>query len=118
MTKDTSEVVSHIGKFQRDVLQNDFDIASIAWEYDSLEGLKMHVDSAALYLQFTHNSTAPNIQFFLDIDDNAQSGNHDEAGADYMVENGYLYESTKINDWGWKEIGACKVLLMLLKVIR
>ncbi len=111
MRQDNSKAVPYIGKYQRAVVQNDFDVAAIDWEYDNLEGLKIHVASDALYLQFVHNSAAPNIQFFLDIDDNAQSGNRDEGGADYMVENGYLYASTSINDWGWKEIGPVKSVI-------
>ncbi len=105
MRKDNKDPVLHIGKYRRDLQDNDFDLNSIDWEYDNLEGLKIHVDEKYLYLQFTHNSTAINIQFFIDIDDNPHTGNQSENGADYMVENGHLYESTDINSWKWKSIG-------------
>jgi hypothetical protein len=116
MTQKSTSPVQHIGKYGRAVEENDFDVAAIEWEYDNHEGLKIHLDSTSLYLQFTHDSQAENIQFFLDIDDNALTGNSTEGGADYMVENGYLYEATSANDWGWKEIGKVKSVVEAGKV--
>ncbi len=89
---------------QRNLQARDFNPDTIVWEYDNHEGLQVHKSSDALYLSFTHHSQLPNIQFFLDIDNNPNSGVATELGADYMVENGWLYESTKLNTWGWKEI--------------
>ena len=111
MAKDRNSPVLHIGKYVRAIQQNDFDVNAIDWEYDNLEGLKIHQGANTLYLQFTHNTQAPNIQFFLDSDDNAKSGSHEEGGADYMIENGYLYEATSDNDWGWKEISVVKSVI-------
>jgi hypothetical protein len=53
----------------------------------------------------------PNIQFFLDIDADVRTGNLDEGGADYMVENGYLYASTSNSGWSWKEIAKVKSVI-------
>ncbi len=111
MRKDSKDPVLHIGHYSRNLQDNDFDLSSVDWEYDNLEGLKIHVDQEYLYLKFTHNSLSSNIQFFLDIDDNPHTGNRSEGGADYMVENGHLYESTDINSWGWKSIGAVKSVI-------
>jgi hypothetical protein len=73
--------------------------------------LKIHQSSDTLYLQFTHNTQVPNIQFFLDSDDDPKSGSQGEGGADYMVENGYLYKATSNNAWGWSEIAAVKSVI-------
>ncbi|RUM65160.1 MAG: hypothetical protein DSZ05_06605 [Sulfurospirillum sp.] len=108
MGSDYNTPVKHIGLHIRDVGKRDFDPDAIAWEYDNLEGLQVHIDENNLYLYFKHNSTAPNIQFFIDADNNAQTGNADEFGADYMVENGVLYESGSHGSSEWKEIGAVK----------
>ncbi len=97
--------VAYIGTYARGYAHKDFDTASIAWEFDNLEGLRMHQDASYLYLQFLHNSHAPNVQFFLDTDNDPDTGNLEEGGADYMVENGYLYRSTDPRKWKWQEIG-------------
>ena len=97
--------VAHIGTYARGYAHKDFDTASIVWEFDNLEGLRMHQDASYLYLQFLHNSHAPNVQFFLDTDNDPDTGNLEEGGADYMVENGYLYRSTDPRKWKWQEIG-------------
>ena len=89
---------------QRDMSAHDFDSATIGWEFDNHEGLKIHKTQSDLYLQFTHDSALPNVQFFLDVDNDEDTGVPIERGADYMVENGWLYVSTKENTWGWKEL--------------
>ncbi len=108
--EEPDQPVQHIGHYSRNLEQKDFN-PDRTWEYDNLEGLKMDLTEEYLYLQFTHNSNAENIQFFLDIDNNAQTGNSDEGGADYMVENGVLYQSVKPNEWSWKEIGAVESVI-------
>lgn len=105
MGADFTQPVKHIGKYAREANKKDFDPKAIEWEYNNLEGLQAHVGDKKLYLQFTHNNKAPNIQFFLDSDNSAKTGNSDEGGADYMVENGVLYESKSRNGWDWKELG-------------
>ncbi len=93
---------------ERNLRQNDFDVNMITWEFDNHQGLKIHKNGTDLYLQFTHYSDLPNVQFFLDIDNNEQTGVPIELGSDYMVENGWLYEATTENSWGWKELMAVK----------
>ncbi len=105
MGSDFNQPVKHIGMYVRKVGKKDFDPSKIEWEYDNLEGLRVHVGETKLYLQFTHNSHAQNIQFFLDADNSAKTGNADEGGADYMVENGVLYVSKSRDTWNWEEIG-------------
>ncbi len=89
---------------ERNLRQNDFDASAITWEFDNQQGLKIHKTDTDLYLQFTHHSDLPNVQFFLDIDNDEKTGVAIELGSDYMVENGWLYEATTENAWGWKEI--------------
>ncbi len=91
---------------ERNLRQSDFDASMIAWEFDNQQGLKIHKTDTDVYLQFTHYSDLPNVQFFLDIDNNEKTGVSLELGSDYMVENGWLYESTTENTWGWKEIAS------------
>ena len=109
MTPDEWGEQPHIGQYNRAAGQNDFDPAAIEWEFDNSEGLKIHLGDQNLYINFTHKQRVPNMQFFIDIDNNLNTGNRDENGADYMVENGYLYKSIDPNDWKWQEIGAVKV---------
>jgi len=77
---------------------------AIVWEYDNSEGLKVHLDDTYIYLRYEHKSMEPNTQFFLDIDNNQETGVKIEEGADYMVENGWLFESVDDNSYGWKEM--------------
>ncbi len=73
------------------------------------EGLKILVDGGYLYMQFDYSgvqSDAKNVQFIIDIDDNTSTGNRtEENGADYIVENGYLYRSKSADIWDWEELG-------------
>ena len=108
MTPDYFGVQPHIGKYGRAAEQNDFNPDDIEWEYDNHEGLRIHVGDDKLYLDFIYNKSVPNIQFFIDIDNNLNTGNHDEGGADYLIENGYLYRSTASDAWKWEELGAVK----------
>jgi hypothetical protein len=109
MTPDYFGVQPHIGKYGRAADQNDFNPDLLEWEYDNHEGLRIHLEEDKLYLDFLYNKPVPNIQFFIDIDNNIDTGNLSEDGADYMIENGYLYKSTVSNDWKWEELGAVKV---------
>jgi|GEM_PF-1769468 len=109
MTSDNPGVQPHIGQYSRKVEKNNFDPNLIEWEFDNSEGLKIHLDDKNLVINFTHHQNVPNIQFFIDTDNNINTGNREENGADYMVENGYLYKSTDPSDWKWQEIGAVKV---------
>jgi hypothetical protein len=102
-----------IGYHDKNLQQHDFNASIISWEVDNQEGLKIHLDDTYLYLQFTHNNAAKNIQFFLDIDNNPKTGNLTEDGADYVVENGYLYKAMDPKVWDWKELGAVKSSLQV-----
>ena len=106
MTPDKQGPVAHIGNYSRGIDKVDFDPDQIEWEYDNLEGLKIHVDEKMLYLYFTHNISTENIQFIIDADNNPSTGNLEENGADYIVENGYIYQSSDPDSWSWKELGA------------
>ncbi len=91
--------------------QHDFDPALLNWEVDNSEGLHIHTDNRFIYLQFDHTAAGEkikNIQFIIDIDNNHTTGNAQENGADYIVENGYLYQSKSRDTWDWKEIGKVK----------
>lgn len=105
MTPDDYGPQPHIGKYARGIDRADFDPDGIDWEVDNAEGLRMHLGEVYLYLDFTYTQPAPNIQFFIDTDNDPKSGNIDEGGAEYMVENGYLYRSTDPKKWRWQEIG-------------
>ena len=94
---------------ERNLYAHDFDADAIAWEFDNHEGLKVHKSANDLYLQFVHHSTLPNVQFFLDVDNDEKTGVPIERGADYMIENGWLYEATSENKWGWKEVAQVKM---------
>jgi hypothetical protein len=41
MRKDSKDPVLHIGHYSRNLQDNDFDLSSVDWEYDNLEGLKI-----------------------------------------------------------------------------
>lgn len=91
--------------------QHDFDPELLNWELDNGKGLRIHTDSQYIYLQFDHTAAGEqikNIQFIIDIDNNHTTGNVQENGADYIVENGYLYQSKSRDAWDWKEIGKVK----------
>ena len=108
MTPDEYAPVQHIGKYSKNTQQYDFDPDKIEWEYDNHEGLKIHIDDANIYLDFTYENQTQNVQFFIDTDNNAKTGNLDEGGAEYMVENGYLYKSLDPKEWKWQEIAKLK----------
>ena len=97
--------MGHMKTHDRNITKNDFNVDVISWEFVRAEGLKVHVDQSDLYIAFEHNSTQPNMQFFIDADNNPQTGHNKEGGAEYVVENGYLYAYTTENVWGWKEVG-------------
>ena len=97
-----------LGHHPKDLKQYDFDPSKRLWEVDNGEGLRISVDERYLYLQFDYSaleSDAENIQFIIDIDNNTSTGNAMENGADYIVENGYLYRSKKRDLWDWNELG-------------
>ncbi len=96
--------VGHMKTHDRNISKKEFDISTISWEFQKADGFKVHLGEDALYLSFEHQSTQPNMQFFLDVDNNPNTGLLKEGGAEYVVENGYLYEHTTENVWGWKEI--------------
>jgi hypothetical protein len=81
-----------------------FEVRDINWTLDNHEGLKIAENKEYLYLQFDYNSTEPNMQFIIDSDNNPKTGVSIEAGADYMVENGWLFEADKSSSWGWKDL--------------
>jgi hypothetical protein len=97
--------LGHMQTHDRNITKNDFNVDAISWEFVKAEGLKVHVDQSDLYIAFEHNSTQPNMQFFIDADNNPNTGHSKEGGAEYVVENGYLYAYTTENVWGWKEVG-------------
>ncbi len=92
-------------------LLNTFLLKNIPWEYDNHEGLKVHLDKYYLYINFTHNSKAPNFQFFIDSDNNPKTGNLSEAGSDYVVENGYLYKAGNPKKWDWQRLAKVDVAI-------
>ncbi len=85
------------------------DTSALSWGADNGEGLKISVDEGYLYMQFDYSSEqsdAKNVQFIIEIDDNTSTGNRtEENGADYIVENGYLYRSKSADIWDWEELG-------------
>ena len=100
-----------LGHHPKNLGQYDFNPDLLNWEVDNSEGLRMHTDSRLIYLQFDHTAAGEkikNIQFIIDIDNNHTTGNAQENGADYIVENGYLYQSKSRDTWDWKEIGKVK----------
>ncbi len=59
---------------------------------DNYEGLKIAKTKNYVYLTFTHNSVdAQNIQFFIDLDSDSETGYKSESGAEYKIENGQLH---------------------------
>jgi len=95
---------------QRNPALNEFNADAIAWHTDNGEGLRMYMDDQYLYLQFDHSSISAEeskyIQFIIDSDNNVSTGNlTTENGADYIVENGYLYRAKRPDQWDWEEIG-------------
>ena len=89
-------------------LNNAFDPSVVVWQVDNNEGLRINEESEYIYLQFDHSasqSDAQNVQFIIDIDNNTSTGNMTENGADYIVENGYLYQSKSRTRWDWQELG-------------
>lgn len=100
-----------LGHHPKDTKQSDFDPTLLNWEVDNNDGLRIHVDNSYIYMQFDHSKETTftkNIQFLIDIDNNTTTGNKVENGADYIVENGYLYKSLSRDKWNWKEIGKTK----------
>lgn len=91
----------------KNLSQHDFDAASISWDVDNGEGLRMHADAEWVYMQFSYSvgEEGKYIQFIIDSDDNTATGNRVENGADYIVENGYLYRSKQRDAWDWEELG-------------
>ena len=89
---------------EKDVTQNDFDVKKISWTLDTKDGLKISETNETLYLQYTHNLALPNLQFFIDVDNNPKTGVKLEGGADYMVENGWLYQADPQISWGWRDL--------------
>ncbi len=90
------------------VIEKGFDPVAIPWRVDNGEGLRIYMDNDYIYLQFDHTAAGEamkNIQFIIDIDNNSSTGNRVENGADYIVENGYLYQSLQRDVWDWYEIG-------------
>ncbi len=102
---DSNSGVGHMQTHDRNITKNDFNVDTISWEFEKPEGFKVHVDQSDLYIAFEHNSTQPNMQFFIDADNNPNTGHSKEGGVEYVVENGYLYAYTTENVWGWKEVG-------------
>jgi hypothetical protein len=70
---------------------------------DSNEKLKVVVTSTYVYLIFNHSSMAPNVQFFLNTDNNEKTGYQYERGVEYIIENGTLYISKNDTKWDWEE---------------
>ena len=101
---DSNSDIGHMKTHDRNITKNDFNVDAISWEFVKAEGLKVHMDQSDLYIAFEHNSTQPNMQFFIDADNDAKTGHSNEGGAEYVVENGYLYAYTTENVWGWKEV--------------
>lgn len=97
-----------LGHHPKDPEQYDFTPDPIEWEVDNKEGLRIHTDDEYIYLQFDHTAAGDeieNIQFIIDIDNDHSTGNAHENGADYIVENGYLYRAKNRDLWDWEELG-------------
>ena len=98
-----------LGHHAKDATNRAFAPESVTWQVDNGEGLKMSREEGYLYLQFDHSqidtANYPNTQFIIDVDDNTSTGNRQENGAEYIVENGYLYHAGKPDIWDWEEIG-------------
>ncbi|RUM64503.1 MAG: hypothetical protein DSZ05_07440 [Sulfurospirillum sp.] len=106
-TKKGTPLAHHV----KDSGEHNVNTASLDWEVDNGEGLRIHTDVENIYMQFDHSAAGQgikNIQFIIDIDNNSSTGNAEEKGADFIVENGYLYASQKRDLWDWKEIGKVK----------
>jgi hypothetical protein len=70
------------------------------------EELKVFNDGDSLYFLVSGNSLHQNFQLFIDADQSAATGYHAwqwmANGADYMVENGILYQYNGANgEWSW-----------------
>ncbi len=100
---DVKQDYSHHSK-KENQKQSNSTAGDITWEYDNKENLKVHVDNDFIYMRYDHKSVEPNSQFFLDIDNNQATGVQKEEGADYMVENGWLFEAVDDKEYGWKEV--------------
>jgi hypothetical protein len=98
-----------LGHHPQNKQQRDFDPSGINWEVDNGEGLRMHLEGGWLYLQFDYRKAdlekSRYIQFIIDSDANSSTGNAVENGADYIVENGYLYHAKQRDLWDWEEMG-------------
>lgn len=83
-------VNNHVGEVTR-IIGEEF-VAPVGLETkDNKEGLKITKDGTDYYIAFSYDDTTKNIQFFIDTDNNSDTGSVAEGGADLIVENGQLY---------------------------
>lgn len=87
---------------------------------NTVDQLKVTNDTENLYVLATGTGLNVKSQFFLDADDNYETGYHasgfinestESTGAEYMVENDILYEFTGISRdaWSWSSLGAIAI---------
>ena len=105
-TANTQQILSgannHVGDVAR-VEKQIFTLPSdIAKSKNNQEGLKILSDNSNIYLVFSHDNLAKNIQFFLDTDNNSSTGSISEGGADFIIENGQLYIPTGDKGAKWE----------------
>ena len=88
-----------------DPSERSFDPDAVAYDYDNGEGMKMAATHEGLYIDYQASQPVENIQFFIDADNDENTGNLAAGGADYLIENGYIFASTDPQEWSWAEIG-------------
>lgn len=76
--------------------------------------LKVTDDANYLYFLVQGSNLGPNYEFFIDADNNSETGYVDNtwssAGIDYLVENGTLFRSNSRISWSWTSLGSNSVL--------
>lgn len=68
----------------------------------SMDKLQVVTTENYVYIIFNHQSTAPNVQFFIDIDNDPTTGYSYENGSEYIIENNTLYVSKNNSQWDWE----------------
>jgi hypothetical protein len=84
--------VNHIGEVER-MIHADFTLPNFDenMKLDNGENFFIAEDKDSYYMSVKHKDIAKNIQFYIDADNNSKTGNIEEGGAEFLVENGQLY---------------------------
>jgi hypothetical protein len=90
----------HIGDVSRKIV-DEYNVPTGLTLTDNSEGLKIFADDDSYYIVYKHDNLGENIQFFIDTDNNSNTGIKSESGADLLVENGQLYVA---GGREWKEL--------------